>query len=108
VPVGAIHHLHGDIAGIITIVQYEVGFAEGLGRLIFATASEGTKLPFDIVDTPVTFWNSLDELRIRLHYGGAVAPVRRVDHEETKKLDGRMLQTLDQEKQMDRASKGEL
>lgn len=43
-------------------VFYEVGFAEGLGRPVIATAREGTRLPFDIADTPVTFWNRPEDL----------------------------------------------
>ena len=43
-------------------VFYEVGFAEGLGRPIIATARAGTKLPFDVADTPVIFWESPKEL----------------------------------------------
>ncbi len=44
-------------------VFYEIGFAEGLGRPVIATAQEGTRLPFDIADTPVTFWNQPEDLR---------------------------------------------
>jgi hypothetical protein len=47
-------------------VFYEIGFAEGLGRPIIATARRGTPLPFDIADTPVTFWNSAQELKEKL------------------------------------------
>ena len=55
-----------DVTETSPNVFYEIGFAEGLGRPIIATAKEGTKLPFDIVDTPVTFWNSLDDLKTKL------------------------------------------
>lgn len=55
-----------DVTETSPNVFYEVGFAEGLGRPIIATAREGTKLPFDIADTPVTFWNNLDELKTKL------------------------------------------
>ena len=55
-----------DVTETSPNVFYEIGFAEGLGRPVIATAKEGTKLPFDIVDTPVTFWSSLDDLREKL------------------------------------------
>ena len=47
-------------------VFYEIGFAEGLGRPVIATAKADTKLPFDLVDTPVTFWGSFDDLKSKL------------------------------------------
>ena len=55
-----------DVTETSPNVFYEIGFAEGLGRPIIATAKVDTKLPFDIVDTPVTFWNSLDDLKSKL------------------------------------------
>jgi hypothetical protein len=55
-----------DVTETSPNVFYEIGFAEGLGRPIIATAKEGTKLPFDIVDTPVTFWDSLEDLKAKL------------------------------------------
>ena len=44
-------------------VFYEIGFAEGLGRSVIATARKGTDLPFDIADTPVTFWSHPEDLK---------------------------------------------
>jgi len=55
-----------DVTETSPNVFYEIGFAEGLGRPIIATAKVGTKLPFDIADTPVTFWNNLDDLKAKL------------------------------------------
>ncbi len=55
-----------DVTETSPNVFYEIGFAEGLGRPIITTAKTGTKLPFDIADTPVTFWNTLDELKSKL------------------------------------------
>lgn len=52
-----------DVTETSPNVFYEIGFAEGLGRPIIATAKVGTKLPFDIADTPVTFWDNLDDLK---------------------------------------------
>jgi nucleoside 2-deoxyribosyltransferase len=47
-------------------VFYEIGFAEGLGRPVIATARQGTRLPFDIADTPVTFWSNMEDLEKQL------------------------------------------
>ena len=55
-----------DVTETSPNVFYEIGFAEGLGRPVIATAKEGTKLPFDIVDTPITFWSSLEDLKGKL------------------------------------------
>jgi hypothetical protein len=55
-----------DVTETSPNVFYEIGFAEGLGRPVIATAKEGTKLPFDLVDTPVTFWSGLEDLRAKL------------------------------------------
>lgn len=55
-----------DVTETSPNVFYEIGFAEGLGRPIIATAKMDTKLPFDIVDTPVTFWSSLEDLKSKL------------------------------------------
>jgi len=52
-----------DVTETSPNVFYEIGFAEGLGRPIIATAKVGTKLPFDIADTPVIFWDNLDDLK---------------------------------------------
>lgn len=55
-----------DVTETSPNVFYEIGFAEGLGRPVIATAKVDTKLPFDLVDTPVTFWSSLDDLKSKL------------------------------------------
>jgi len=55
-----------DVTETSPNVFYEIGFAEGLGRRIIATAKTGTKLPFDIADTPVTFWNDPADLKKEL------------------------------------------
>lgn len=55
-----------DVTETSPNVFYEIGYAEGLGRPVIATAKENTKLPFDLVDTPVTFWSSLDDLKAKL------------------------------------------
>lgn len=48
-------------------VFYEIGFAEGVGRPVIITAKVGTELPFDIKDTPIVYWNTLKELKQKLH-----------------------------------------
>ena len=55
-----------DVTETSPNVFYEIGFAEELGRPIIATAKVGTKLPFDIADTPVTFWDNLDDFKAKL------------------------------------------
>ena len=55
-----------DVTETSPNVFYEIGFAEGLGRPVIATAKVDTKLPFDLVDTPVTFWSSFDDLKSKL------------------------------------------
>ena len=55
-----------DVTETSPNVFYEIGFAEGLGRPVIATAKVDTKLPFDLVDTPVTFWSSFDDLKAKL------------------------------------------
>ena len=55
-----------DVTETSPNVFYEIGYAEGLGRPVIATAKVDTKLPFDIVDTPVTFWSSLEDLESKL------------------------------------------
>lgn len=55
-----------DVTEMSPNVFYEVGFAEGLGKPIIATARAETKLPFDIADTPVIFWENTRDLRSKL------------------------------------------
>jgi hypothetical protein len=55
-----------DVTEMSPNVFYEVGFAEGLGKPVIATAKLDTKLPFDIADTPVLFWESAKDLRSKL------------------------------------------
>ncbi len=55
-----------DVTDTSPNVFYELGYAEGLGRPVIRTAKEGTVLPFDIVDSPVLFWSSLEELKGKL------------------------------------------
>jgi hypothetical protein len=47
-------------------VFYELGFADGIGKEVILVAKEGTKLPFDINDVPVLFWDSFTEFEEEL------------------------------------------
>ena len=47
-------------------VYYELGFAQGAGKRVIVTAIKGTKLPFDISDIAVIFWEGQKQLRDRL------------------------------------------
>lgn len=37
-----------------------------MSRPVIITAKEGTELPFDIKDTPIVFWSTLNELKQKL------------------------------------------
>jgi hypothetical protein len=56
-------------------VFYELGIAEGLRKDIILTAKKDTKLPFDINDFPVIFWDAFtdfeDELETKVKSIGA-------------------------------------
>lgn len=47
-------------------VFYELGFADGVGKEVILVAKAGTKLPFDINDVPVLFWDSFTEFEEEL------------------------------------------
>ena len=55
-----------DVTKASPNVFYEVGFARGLGRDLIMTAKKNTKLPFDIGDFPVIFWENQENLRKEL------------------------------------------
>jgi hypothetical protein len=44
-------------------VFYEVGFAQGLGKEVIATARKGTQLPFDFSDVPIVWWELQEDLK---------------------------------------------
>jgi hypothetical protein len=46
-----------DVSTASPNVFYELGYAQALGRSVIVTAKRGTKLPFDIVDVPVVYWD---------------------------------------------------
>jgi len=55
-----------DVSTASPNVFYELGYAQALGRPVIATAKRGTRLPFDIVDLPVVFWDRPRDLTERL------------------------------------------
>jgi hypothetical protein len=54
-----------DLTELKQNVFFELGFARGLGKRVLATAKEGTQLPFDVRDIPVTFWRPIDPKGLR-------------------------------------------
>jgi hypothetical protein len=54
-----------DLTELKQNVFFELGFARGLGKRVIATAKEGTELPFDVKDIPVTFWRPIDPKGLR-------------------------------------------
>ncbi len=49
-----------DLTELRPNVFFELGFAEGLKKPRIVTAKDGTELPFNVKDFPVTFWSPLD------------------------------------------------
>jgi hypothetical protein len=49
-----------DLTELKPNVLFELGYAEGLKKPRIVTAKIDTKLPFDIQDFPVTFWDPAD------------------------------------------------
>lgn len=47
-------------------VYYELGFADGVGKEVIIVAKAGTKLPFDVGDVPVLYWDSFTEFEKEL------------------------------------------
>lgn len=54
-----------DLTELKQNVFFELGFARGRGKRVIATAKEGTELPFDVKDIPVTFWKAIDPKGLR-------------------------------------------
>jgi hypothetical protein len=55
-----------DVTTASPNVFYELGYAQALGRPVITTAKRGTRLPFDIIDLPVVFWDRPGDLTGRL------------------------------------------
>jgi hypothetical protein len=47
-------------------VYWEVGLANGMEKDLILVAKEGTKLPFDLNDVPVIYWDSFSEFEEKL------------------------------------------
>lgn len=54
-----------DLTELKQNVFFELGYAKGLKKPVVATAKEGTELPFDIKDLPTTFWDPVDQKKLR-------------------------------------------
>lgn len=64
-----------DLTELKQNVFFELGYARGLGKRVVATAKEGTELPFDVKDIPVTFWRPIDPLRLRQNLIERIRPI---------------------------------
>lgn len=51
-----------DISDESANVYFEIGLARGQRKPMIVTAKKRTKLPFDLSDFPVIFWNTADDL----------------------------------------------
>jgi len=56
----------GDVTKVRPNVFYEFGLAHGFEKQVVVTARTGTKLPFDIKDIPVIFWDGQEDLKKKL------------------------------------------
>jgi hypothetical protein len=73
-----------DLTELKPNVFYELGYAEGLKKRCIVTAKEGTALPFDVKDIPVTFWSATGQKKFREALAeriAAFAPVGRESEE---------------------------
>lgn len=64
-----------DLTELKQNVFFELGFARGLGKRVVATAKEGTELPFDVKDIPVTFWNPINPKGLRENLIERIRPI---------------------------------
>ncbi len=55
-----------DVTGNKPNVFYELGYARALKKPVIVTARDGTKLPFDVHDTPTIFWTGTKRLKDQL------------------------------------------
>ena len=55
-----------DLSDEKTNVYYELGYADALKKPLIVTAKRGTKLPFDVKDIPVIFWENQRGLKEQL------------------------------------------
>ena len=64
-----------DLTELKQNVFFELGFARGLGKKVIATAKEGTELPFDVKDIPVTFWKPINPKGLREKLVERIRPI---------------------------------
>jgi hypothetical protein len=64
-----------DLTELKQNVFFELGFARGLGKKVIATAKEGTELPFDVKDIPVTFWKAINPKGLREKLVERIRPI---------------------------------
>ena len=55
-----------DVSDLSPNVYYELGFAQGFGKQVVVTAKKETKLPFNIWDVPVIYWDGQENLKEQL------------------------------------------
>lgn len=64
-----------DLTEVKPNVMYELGLADGMGKPVIVTAREGTELPFDVKDKPVSFWNPMNLKQLRLDLEERIRPI---------------------------------
>jgi hypothetical protein len=64
-----------DLTELRPNVFFELGFAEGLRKPRIVTAQDGTALPFDTKDIPVTFWSALDMKKLHDDLTGRIGVI---------------------------------
>lgn len=64
-----------DLTELKQNVFFELGFARGLGKRVIVTAKEGTELPFDVKDIPVTFWRPINPKGLREKLVERIQPI---------------------------------
>jgi hypothetical protein len=64
-----------DLTELRQNVFFELGYARGLGKRVVATAKEGTELPFDIKDIPVTYWRPINPMGLREKLKERIRPI---------------------------------
>lgn len=55
-----------DVTEAKANVYWELGLANGMDKHVIMVARKGTKLPFDVNDVPVLFWESFSEFELAL------------------------------------------
>jgi len=75
-----------DLTELRQNVFFELGYARGIGKDVIATAKEGTELPFDVKDIPVTFWRAINPKGFREKLIERIRPIAAEQgHEQGRK-----------------------